>query len=589
VKSTRRSLLTLAIAGVAAAAVVTGGTPGTAGPAPEVAAVQAGPTYVYKVHAPLGAAAQNLLGRGFDVLEDRDGDYLFVLGDASTGTGLKQAGFTAVIDEVLPAPEWQPPAKKSQSPTFEAADINETYYGGYHTINAHWSHLDLVGQQYPNLTTLVDYGDSWKKTQGAGGYDLRAICITKKNAGDCALSTSAPKPRFFVMGQLHARELTTGDTAWKWIDHLTTGYGVDAEVTALLDTTEVWVVPIANPDGVNIVQQGGNSPRYQRKNANTTNGSNCSGTSSSQIGIDLNRNTDSHWGGEGTSSNPCDQTYKGPSANSEVETKALQALWRNLYRDRRGTGVTDAAPADTTGVVVSMHSYSNLVLFPWGWTTQYKTGNDAPMRAMAKDLASLAGGWQYGQPGEVLYNAAGATDDWVYDDLGVASFVWEIGPSSGTCSGFFPTYSCQASTFWPKTKSMLMYAAKKAVSPYGGGGNPPVGCAKQTNDADVTIPDNGGAVTSTITIAGCEGAASASSQVEVHVVHTYRGDLVVDLVAPDGTAYRLKGSNNDSGDNIDTTYTANLSSEARNGAWQLRVQDVFSADTGYLTSWSLTV
>ena len=119
-KSRRRSLLTLAIAGVAAAAVVTGGTPGTAGPAPEVAAVQAGPTYVYKVHAPLGAAAQNLLGRGFDVLEDRDGDYLFVLGDATTGPGLKQAGFTAVIDEVLPAPEWQPPAKKSQSPTFEA-------------------------------------------------------------------------------------------------------------------------------------------------------------------------------------------------------------------------------------------------------------------------------------------------------------------------------------------------------------------------------------------------------------------------------------------------------------------------------------
>ncbi|MFI9815430.1 M14 family zinc carboxypeptidase [Saccharothrix variisporea] len=579
--------MTLAIAGVTAAAVINGGVPGTAGPAPEVKAAPAGPTYVYKVHAPLGKAAQDLLGRGFDVLEQREGDNLFVLGDANTGDKLKKEGFTTVIDEVLPAPQWEPPQRKSQS--LDAAAAEETYYGGYRTVNAQYAHLDAVASTYPTLTSVVDYGDSWRKTQGSGGYDLRAICITKKNSGDCALSPTAPKPRFFVMGQLHAREITTGDMAYRWIDHLTQGYGTDAEVTALLDTTEVWVVPIANPDGVNIVQQGGNTPRYQRKNANTTNGSNCSGTSSSQIGIDLNRNTDSHWGGEGTSSNPCDQTYKGPSANSEVETKALQALWRNLYQDRRGTGTTDPAPADTTGVVISMHSYSNLVLFPWGWTTSYKTGNDAALRGMAKDMATIAGGWQYGQPGEVLYNAAGATDDWVYDALGTASFVWEIGPGSGTCSGFFPTFSCQTSTFWPKVKPMLLYAAKKAANPYGGGGTPPGGCPTATNADDVTIPDNGPAVSSSITIANCSGNASSTSAVEVHIKHTYRGDLVVDLIAPDGSAYRLKSSNNDSADNIDTTYTANVSSEVRNGTWKLQVQDVYSADTGYIDSWSLTL
>nr|BFE48301.1 M14 family zinc carboxypeptidase [Saccharothrix mutabilis subsp. capreolus] len=586
-KSTRRSLVTLAIAGVTAAAVINGGVPGTAGPAPEVTAAPAGPTYVYKVHAPLGKAAQDLLGRGFDVLEQREGDNLFVLGDSATGDKLKKEGFTSVIDEVLPAPQWEPPKRKSQS--LDAAALEETYYGGYRTVNAQYAHLDAVASQYSSLATVVDYGDSWRKTQGSGGYDLRAICITKKNAGDCALSPTAPKPRFFVMGQLHARELTTGDMAYRWIDHLTQGYGTDAEVTALLDSTEVWVVPIANPDGVNIVQQGGNTPRYQRKNANTTNGSNCSGTSSSHIGVDLNRNTDSHWGGAGTSSNPCDQTYKGPSANSEVETKALQALWRNLYKDRRGTGTTDAAPADTTGVVISMHSYSNLVLFPWGWTTSYKTGNDAALRGMAQEMASIAGGWQYGQPGEVLYNAAGATDDWVYDDLGTASFVWEIGPGSGTCSGFFPAFSCQTSTFWPKVKPMLMYSAKKAANPYGGGGGTPGSCPTATNATDVNIPDNGAAVSSTITIANCTGNASATSAVEVHIKHTYRGDLVIDLVAPDGSTYRLKSSNNDSADNIDTTYTANVSTEVRNGAWKLQVQDVYSADTGYIDSWSLTL
>ncbi|WP_308258231.1 M14 family zinc carboxypeptidase [Saccharothrix obliqua] len=576
--------MTLALAGVTAAAVVNGGIPGTAGPAPEAPVVQPGPTYVYKVRAPLGQAAQTLLGRGYDVLEQREGDFLFVLGDSTTGGKLTGEGFTATVDEVLPAPQWTPPSRKSQS--LDAGALEETYYGGYRTINAQWAHLDAVASQRPELTQVVDYGDSWKKSQGAGGYDLRAICITKKNAGDCALTPNAPKPRFFVMGQLHAREITTGDVAYRWIDHLLQGYGRDAEVTALLDTTEVWVVPIANPDGVNIVQQGGNSPRYQRKNANTTNGSNCSGTSSSHVGIDLNRNTDSHWGGEGTSPNPCDQSYKGPSANSEAETRALQSLWRNLYKDRRGPGNTDAAPADTTGVVISMHSYSNLVLFPWGWTTQYRTGNDAALRGMARDMASLAGGWQYGQPGEVLYNAAGATDDWVYDDLGVASFVWEVGPSSGACSGFFPAYSCQDSTFWPKTKSMLMYSAKKAANPYGGA---PQGCPKVTNDDDVRIPDAGAAVTSAITVANCTANASATTQVEVHIKHTYRGDLTIDLVAPDGSAYRLKPSSSDSGDNIDTTYTVDVSSEARNGAWQLKVQDLYSSDSGYLDSWSLTL
>ncbi|GAA3881629.1 hypothetical protein GCM10022243_52700 [Saccharothrix violaceirubra] len=581
----RRTLVTLAVTALAAAAVAVGGVPGNAGPTPDTAVAQPGPTYVYKVHAPLGTSTKALFAKGFDVLEDRDGDYLFVLGGANTGQDLKQAGYTAVVDEVLPAPTWEPPSAKAQART----SAEETYYGGYRTINAQWAHLDQVASQYPNLTSLVDYGDSWKKTQGSGGYDLRAICITKKNAGDCALNTNAPKPRFFVMGQLHAREITTGDVAYRWIDHLTQGYGTDPEVTALLDTTEFWVVPIANPDGVNIVQQGGNSPRYQRKNANTTNGASCSGTSGSHVGIDLNRNTDSHWGGEGTSSSPCAETYKGPSANSEVETRALQALWKNLYKDRRGTGPTDAAPADTTGIVLSMHSYSNLVLFPWGWTTQYKSGNDAPLRSMAKDLATMAGGWRYGQPGEVLYNAAGATDDWVYDALGVASFVWEIGPSSGTCSGFLPAYSCQAGTFWPKVKPMLLYSAKKAASPYGGGTPNPGTCAKQTNDADVQIPDGGASVTSTITVAGCTGTASASSQVEVHIKHTYRGDLVLDLVAPDGTAHRLKSQGNDSADDIDTTYTVDLGGKARNGAWQLRVQDVYVTDSGFLDSWSLTV
>ncbi|WP_208630466.1 M4 family metallopeptidase [Amycolatopsis kentuckyensis] len=115
-------------------------------------------------------------------------------------------------------------------------------------------------------------------------------------------------------------------------------------------------------------------------------------------------------------------------------------------------------------------------------------------------------------------------------------------------------------------------------------------CAAVTNSTRLNIPDYpASAVNSTNTVSGCARNASGTTKVEVHIVHTYRGDLVLDLVAPDGTAYRLKNSSSDSADNIDTTYTVNASTEAANGAWQLRIRDVGPADTGYLSSWTLTV
>ncbi|MCY1140043.1 M4 family metallopeptidase [Actinoplanes sp. Pm04-4] len=118
---------------------------------------------------------------------------------------------------------------------------------------------------------------------------------------------------------------------------------------------------------------------------------------------------------------------------------------------------------------------------------------------------------------------------------------------------------------------------------------PPTGCSG-TNATDVTIPDAGAAVNSGITISGCARAASATSTIAVNIVHTYRGDLRVDLVAPDGTVYNLKAtSTSDSADNVNTTYTKNLSSETANGTWQLRVQDTYARDTGYINTWTLTV
>jgi Zn-dependent metalloprotease len=113
------------------------------------------------------------------------------------------------------------------------------------------------------------------------------------------------------------------------------------------------------------------------------------------------------------------------------------------------------------------------------------------------------------------------------------------------------------------------------------------GCSG-SNDNDVQIPDNT-TVTSTIDLTGCAATPSTTSAVEVHIVHTYIGDLVISLVAPDGTAYTLHNRAGGSTDNIDTTYSVNLSGEAASGLWTLRVQDAASIDTGYLNSWNLSL
>jgi subtilisin family serine protease len=117
-------------------------------------------------------------------------------------------------------------------------------------------------------------------------------------------------------------------------------------------------------------------------------------------------------------------------------------------------------------------------------------------------------------------------------------------------------------------------------------GNPGSGCAPVTNGTDVPIPDLSTA-TSTIAISGCSGTAGATSTIEVHIVHTWIGDLVVDLVAPDGTVYNLHNRAGGSTDNINQVYTRNLSTETANGTWTLRVRDAAALDTGRIDSWTL--
>ncbi len=113
------------------------------------------------------------------------------------------------------------------------------------------------------------------------------------------------------------------------------------------------------------------------------------------------------------------------------------------------------------------------------------------------------------------------------------------------------------------------------------------GAQTYTNPTDVAINDNA-TVSSPIVVSGRTGSASATTPVAVNILHTYKGDLKVDLVAPDGSVYVLHNRSGGSADNIIQTYSVNLSTEALNGTWNLRVNDNAAGDIGRIDSWSIT-
>jgi Zn-dependent metalloprotease len=126
-----------------------------------------------------------------------------------------------------------------------------------------------------------------------------------------------------------------------------------------------------------------------------------------------------------------------------------------------------------------------------------------------------------------------------------------------------------------------------AVGARSGGGTG--GGTTYESTAAVSIPDNGPAVNSSITVSGRTGNAPSNLQVTPNITHTWRGDLVIDLIGPSGTAYRLKNfSSTDSADNVTDTYTVNASSQTANGTWTLRVQDQAAQDVGTINGWKLT-
>jgi PKD repeat protein len=146
--------------------------------------------------------------------------------------------------------------------------------------------------------------------------------------------------------------------------------------------------------------------------------------------------------------------------------------------------------------------------------------------------------------------------------------------------------TAQAGTYYINLKAYAAFSGVSLTGSYTPAGTG--GTQTYTNTTSTPIPDVS-TITSTINVSGRSGNAPTTSQVAVNITHTYRGDLKIDLLAPDGSVYALKASSgSDSADNVVATYTVNLSTELLNGAWKLRVQDTAAGDTGTLNSWSIT-
>ncbi|TXI51350.1 MAG: hypothetical protein E6Q50_01335 [Lysobacter sp.] len=158
-----------------------------------------------------------------------------------------------------------------------------------------------------------------------------------------------------------------------------------------------------------------------------------------------------------------------------------------------------------------------------------------------------------------------------------------LGGNAETCTFAAPS----AGTYYVRLKAYSTFSGVSLVGNYTTGGGGGGGTQTYTNTTDYTINDNS-TVESPITVSGRTGNAPTNASVTVAIVHTYQGDLKVDLVAPDGSLYNIHNRTGGSADNINKTVTLNLSTEALNGTWKLRVADMAGGDVGRIDSWSVT-
>jgi len=258
-----------------------------------------------------------------------------------------------------------------------------TAYHKYADITA-W--LKALADQFP---TLVTYEPSIGKS--SEGRDIAMVKITSQQ-GD-----KAAKKRVWFQGMQHAREWISGATMQFVADYFASNYGKNSRVTSILDQVELVIVPVCNPDGYEYTWGG---DRLWRKTRATVNGR--------KTGVDPNRNWPDHWGTGGSSTDPSSDTYMGPKPGSEPE---VQALMKEYAKTPNVIGAVD------------FHSYSQLILRPYGWT-QNRSPDEAAFTAMGeaikKAIQPVNKASYTNQRVVDLYVASGGSNDWWYG-IGTAS------------------------------------------------------------------------------------------------------------------------------------------------------------------------
>lgn len=351
---------------------------------------------------------------------------------------LRLAGFRLEIDPILTEKAIRPltplPGQVSGIPGYPC----------YRTVEETFASAQNLAANYPAFASWIDIGNSWDKQQpgGSAGYDLMVLKLTNS-------AIPGLKPKLFVMSAIHAREYTTAELVTRFGEYLLAQYGSNPDVTWLLDYQEIHLLLQSNPDGRKLAETG----LLWRKNTNTDYCSNLS-----KRGADLNRNFSFLWNCCGGSSNdPCNEIFHGISAASEPETQAVQDYVRSIFPDQRGDDLNSPAPVESTGVFLDIHSYSQLVLWPWGFTSNLPPNNNG-LKTLGRKFAYF-NGYSPSQAIE-LYPTDGTTDDFAYGELGLASFTFELGNT------FFESCSSFESTIFPTNLQALVYAAKVTLTPY---------------------------------------------------------------------------------------------------------------------------
>lgn len=302
----------------------------------------------------------------------------------------------------------------------------------YHNYKELTDALNKIAKENPDIARL----SSIAKTQE--GRDIWALRLTAN------FNTADSKPAAIFMGGHHAREHLSVEMPLMLAQYLINQYHNGNErIVNLINSRDIHIIPVVNPDGMEYDIKDGSYKMWRKNRTRNSNGT---------YGVDLNRNYGYQWGTGGSSSSPSSDTYMGPNAFSEIETRAIK----------------DYVEAHTNiTILLTVHSFSKLILYPWGHKyNPIETSADLRVhQTMATKMAEW-NGYTPEQSSE-LYIASGDTTDWSYGAHKIFSFTFELDPAGGGFGGggFYPGAGVIQPVF-EKNIEPFLYLINYADNPY---------------------------------------------------------------------------------------------------------------------------